>query len=283
LNDTNQQNAVGIQDRNYTVFRGNSPIGASELGPDGDVSFQTWGVGKSMRFATVPLHYPGPLQTTEEKQVWFATIDDDDVTSERDPVVRRNKLLEAFQDWHDPVGRIIEATPPEEILSTRAIAHRHSLGPVIDFNSVLKQTTGKRPPSAAEGPCLLFAGDACMTIDPILAQGFTFAMEGAYVLRDAVEQSCVPCPEEPLLAFNPYLLRELVKARHESRLSRLICLLQATELVQALGQPNGGSFSGRINTHLLRPLMKLAPNFIKAPMFDSVLKYSLNCFGTKIK
>ena len=279
-NDANQQRAVGIQDRNYTVFRGNSPLKTTDLGQDGSTSFQTWGTGHSMRFATVPMHYPG-VGDREEKQVWFVTINDEEISSEPDPMERRRKILEAFQDWHDPVCRIIEATPPDEILMTRAIAHRHSVGPVVDFNNIVKQTSGRRPPSSGEGPCLLFAGDACMTIDPILAQGFTFAMEGAYILRDAVAKSCIPCTEDSSLAFDPYELRKLIKSRHESRLGRLICLLQVTELVQALGQPNGGTLTGMINTHLLRPLIKLTPNVIKAPVFDAVLKYSLNRFGTK--
>ena len=164
---------------------------------------------------------------------------------------------------------------------TRAIAHRHSVGPVYDFKTIIKQTTGKRPPSAGEGACLLFTGDACMTIDPILAQGFTFAMEGAYALYDAIEKSCVPSSNEPMLAFDPQLLRDNVKERHGSRVRRLICLLQVTELVQALGQPNGGTLLGKVNTHVVRPLTRLTPNFIKAPIFDTVLKYSLNSLGKK--
>jgi 2-polyprenyl-6-methoxyphenol hydroxylase-like FAD-dependent oxidoreductase len=278
--DSNQQHAVGIQDRNYTVFRGNSPLNTVDLGPEGSTSFQTWGVDNSMRFATVPMHYRGASQKEVENQVWFVTISNDGITSEPNSEIRRDKILEAFQDWHDPICRIIQTTPPEEILMTRAIAHRYSVGPVVDFNTILKQTTGKRPPSAGEGPCLLFTGDACMTIDPILAQGFTFAMEGAYMLYDAVEKSCVPCPSEPLLAFDPNLLRGNVKIRHEVRLRRLICLLQVTELVQALGQPRGDTLAGRLNRNIVRPLTRLTPNVIKAPIFNAILKYSLNCHGS---
>jgi hypothetical protein len=52
-------------------------------------------------------------------------------------------------------------------------------------------------------------------------------------------------------------------------------LLRATELVQTLGQPTGGSLLGLFNTNFLRPITKVFPNFIKAPIFDAVLKYSL--------
>jgi 2-polyprenyl-6-methoxyphenol hydroxylase-like FAD-dependent oxidoreductase len=116
-------------------------------------------------------------------------------------------------------------------------------------------------------------GDAYMTVDPILAQGFTLAMEGASVMRRTVEQSCVPFEKEPTLAFDPYKLRTEFQERHDARTDRLVCLLRATELVQALGQPTGAA--GAFNTKVLRPIVRLLPNFIKAPIFDAVLKYSL--------
>ena len=46
-----------IEDRDYTVFRGNSPLTDDEAEMDG-ISFQTWGVGRSMRFAAVGMSTP---------------------------------------------------------------------------------------------------------------------------------------------------------------------------------------------------------------------------------
>ena len=264
----------GLQDRKYTVFRGNSQLTREQVGADG-FSFQTWGVGRSMRFATVPMLYPGAMGKREERHVWFITIDDDQISSQPDPVKRRDMILKEFQDWHDPICRIIEATPPEEILMERAIAHRHCMGPILNFNKLIKQKTGVRPPNSGEGPCVVFTGDAYMTVDPILAQGFTIAMEGGPVLRRSLERSCRQNPKYPKLAFDPYALRKELKNRHDTRMDRLVCLLRATELVQALGQPAGGTMSGLFNTKIFRPLVRLIPNFIKAPIFDSVLKYSL--------
>jgi hypothetical protein len=71
------------------------------------------------------------------------------------------------------------------------------------------------------------------------------------------------------------VLRQELKLRHYGRLDRLGCLLRATELVQALGQPSGGTLGGFLNTHFLRPLTKLIPNTIKKPIFNAVLNYSL--------
>jgi len=292
-NKSQHRQAVGIQDRNYTVFRGNSPLTHKEMKED-DVSFQTWGTGKSMRFATVPMMCPSKGQGREEKQVWFITIDDDAIANEPDPEKQRDMLLHEFRDWHDPIAQIVSATPPGEILVERALAHRHSMGPVLNFNTnVVKHLRGKRPPSSGEGPCITFIGDAYMTVDPILAQGFTTAMEGAASLRNSIERSCAvsndnqssssspgskttATAQDEELAFDPYQMRKELRLRQQRRMDRIICLLRATELVQALGQPSGSTtITGLLNIRLLRPLTKLTPNFIKAPIFDAVLKYSL--------
>jgi 2-polyprenyl-6-methoxyphenol hydroxylase-like FAD-dependent oxidoreductase len=291
-NQMQQQEAVGLQDRNYTVFRGNSTLSTAEMrvvtpnapntagANENGVSFQTWGEGKNMRFATVPLRYPvGIGHQREERQVWFITIDDDRIAEERDPERRRSLLLEAFQSWHDPIGRVVEATPPESILVERAVAHRHSMAPVLSLNRLLEKANGVRPPSSGEGPCLTFVGDANMTVDPILAQGFTVAMEGAFGLAEAVKGSCAPHPHDPSVAFHPYGLRQELQSRYEMSVDRILCLLRATELVQALGQPTGGTLSGFGNIHVLRPIVGLLPNVVKAPIFDAVLKYSLGVLG----
>ena len=287
-NQSQHSKTVGIQDRNYTVFRGNSPLKRSDM-QEGDISFQTWGTGRSMRFATVPMMFPTTkLGQREEKQVWFITIDNDDIANEPDPQKRRAMLLHEFRAWHDPIAQIVSSTPAEDILVERALAHRHSMGPVLKFNTnVVKHLRGKRPPSSGEGPCIVFIGDAYMTVDPILAQGFTIAMEGAATLRHSIEQTCANFiqPEDQIdqLSFDPFLLRQELRLRHQLRMDRLICLLRATELVQALGQPSGNTtITGILNTKVLRPLTKLTPNFVKAPIFNAVLKYSvgLGLFST---
>ena len=271
---TGQAEATGVQDREYTVFRGNSPLSMEDLNMD--KSFQTWGEGKSMRFATVPMIFPSNA-TRKEQQVWFITIDDDGIRQEPDPAVRRDKLLEAFRDWHDPIGRLVESTPPEDIIMERALAHRHSMAPVANFNGILSLIRDKKPRAAGNGPAIIFVGDAFMTVDPILAQGFTIGMEGAAALRTSLETGLdsKSRPDYPDLAFDPYVLRDELKNRHDARLSRLIHLLRATELVQALGQPTSGTLTGLISRDILRPLMRLTPDFIKTPIFNFMLKYSL--------
>ena len=279
------QEIVGLQDRQYTVFRGNANLSRKDLYIDpNNPSYQTWGTGKSMRFATVPMMCPTP-QGQEERQVWFMTIDNDALLKEADPTKRRDMLLDEFKDWHKPIQSTVMATPPEEILMERAVAHRHCTGPILAFNSkVVRHLRGRHPPSSGEGPCVVFIGDSYMTVDPILAQGFTCAMESGAALFHSVSRSYQDFAESPIsplrngvdpqLAFDPIRLRQELKDRQASKMDRLICLLRVTELVQALGQPNA-KWTGMFNTMLLRPLMRLTPNFIKAPIFDAILKYSL--------
>jgi 2-polyprenyl-6-methoxyphenol hydroxylase-like FAD-dependent oxidoreductase len=279
------EESIGLQDRYYTVFRGNAHASREELGQEANSpSFQTWGTGKSMRFASVPMLCP-TLNGREERNVWFITTNNDAIANETDPKKRRDMLVDEFKDWHDPIRQTVMATPPDEILVEHAIAHRHCTGPVLSFNSkVVRYLRGRRPPSSGEGPCIAFIGDSYMTVDPILAQGFTCAMESGTALRQSVERSCqnldpkfistVKNEIDPMLAFDPIRLRQELKDRQATKMDRLICLLRVTELVQALGQPNT-KWTGMLNTLVLRPLMRLTPNFIKAPIFDAVLKYSL--------
>jgi 2-polyprenyl-6-methoxyphenol hydroxylase-like FAD-dependent oxidoreductase len=271
-----QAEATSTQDRHYDVFRGNAPVTRQEI--EGlDVSFQTWGEGQNKRFATVPMIYLGADGKKEERHVWFITIDDDKISAEKDPVKRRDMLLEEFKDWHDPICQLVRATPPEEILKERALAHRHSQQPVVDFYGLVNTMHKKPIPAIGNGPVIQFVGDAFMTVDPILAQGFTFGIEGAASLGKALSACLSVDTKNPSnkLAFDPYLLRKELMARHDLRLHRLICLLRVTELVQALGQPTTGTLSGWISRDVIRPLMRITPDFIKTPIFNAVLKYSL--------
>ena len=266
-----QTQANAIEDRGYTVFRGNANMSVEQTGMQG-ISFQTWGEGNSMRFATVPLSYPDASGRVEQ-QVWFITTSDTHITNENNPDIRKEKLLQAFSKWHNPILQLIQATPAKEILVERAMAHCHSVGPVPNLNRVLRQVYKTAPPSSGPGPAVVFIGDSFMTVDPILAQGFTMAMEGSAALAQSVEASILQF-QDVGLAFDPYALRKQLQQHHDNRIGRLLRLLQATDLVQALGQPKGG-FIGSLSRYLVRPLMQIAPYFIKRPIFDATLKYSL--------
>jgi 2-polyprenyl-6-methoxyphenol hydroxylase-like FAD-dependent oxidoreductase len=284
---SNHAEATGTQDRSYHVFRGNSPVTQDEV--EGlEKAFQTWGESGNMRFATVPMECPLPSGGKEERHTWFITIDDENISSEEDPSKRKDMLLEAFRDWHDPIRQLVEATPPDEILMDRAVAHKHSCEPIVNFNEVVHMIRKKPVPASGNGPAIQFVGDAFMTVDPILAQGFTFGMEGAAALAESLStcldntnttnnnnNNSASSDQKQQLAFDPYLLRRELLNRHDRRLNRLICLLRSSELVQALGQPTKGSIPGLISRDIIRPLMRLTPGFVKTPIFNRVMKYSL--------
>lgn len=270
-----QSEATSTQDRHYTVFRGNAPIKRQDMPGELDISFQTWGEGRNMRFATVPMG-----TGDDEKQVWFITIDDDSITLETDPTTRRDMLLKAFAGWHAPIADLVKATPPNEILMERALAHKHSMRPVDSFYRMVHEIKKKPVPSYGQGPVIQFVGDAYMTIDPILAQGLTMGMEGAASLGVALSNCLDKSASVDNLAFDPYALRKELQHRHDLRLHRLIHLLRATELVQALGQPTSGTLSGLFSRDIIRPLMRITPSFIKTPIFNAMMMYSLGLHMT---
>ena len=293
-----------VEDRGYTVFRGNSPLTDEEAEMEG-ISFQTWGVGRSMRFAAVGMSTPSPSGGEEvESQVWFATTNDRSIASIADPDKRRERLADHFRSWHDPVARLIESTPSGDILVERGVAHRHSTRPVFDLAAIIEherrveerakaKERGQeyREPSKpvdhdGPGPVLVFVGDASMTVDPVLAQGFTIGMEAAADLAQTLQKCAGPdfaidiskSSEEDngpyKLLFDPERLRFELKERHHRRYDRMMALLRATELVQALAQPSG-PFSSFLTRFFIRPAMQLTPNFAKKPCFDFMLRYSL--------
>jgi 2-polyprenyl-6-methoxyphenol hydroxylase-like FAD-dependent oxidoreductase len=268
------QQANQVEDRHYSVFRGNARMTVEEAGKNG-TSFQTWGEGNSMRFATVPMSYPsGANRVQTEHQVWFATTNSSELVQEQDPQLRKQRLMQAFGSWHHPIPAMMEATPVDEILLERAIAHKHCVPPVTNVKQVLQDLYNIRPKSTGSGPVMVFIGDAFMTVDPILAQGFTMGMEGAHALSNSVSSAC---NQQSLdgLAFDPYVLRQNLENRHEGREDRLVALLRATELVQALGQPPDYSVLGFLSKYVVRPAIRITPHSIKTPIFNSMLKYSL--------
>jgi len=304
-----------IEDRNYVVFRGNAPLSDADAKMD-NISFQTWGTERQMRFAAVGMSHPdeNDIQQRREEQVWFATISDASLSSLNHPTERKEKLLECFNDWHDPIGRLIESTPADSILMERGVGHKHSLYPVMNLAEVMNyQSTTRKiksdthggdgdsdvlPYTAGPGPILLFSGDAAMTVDPVLAQGFTIAMEAAADLSKTLE-SCLPDANSgstkssssssssshhhhhhDSLAFDSVGLRNALIDRNQRRYGRMLCLLRATELVGSMAQPKTDSIAGFISKNVIRPLMMVTPSLIKEAAFSYAMKYSLGYYGS---
>jgi len=275
------ENTNDIDDRQYTVYRGNSSMSNSEAGTNGD-SFQTWGEQKSMRFAVVGMSHPNDDSKSKErvqKQVWFATTSVSEISAIQDPEKRKKRLLKCFKNWHSPVSDLIESTPADQIYMERAVAHKHDVFPVFDVARIQQRQDNLPNPGVASGPVLLFLGDANMTVDPVLAQGFTIAMETSADLARTIDLF-LTSNNPSLDHFDMNRFKKVISARNEQLLIRILCLLRATDLVQALAQPHTGSFFGYLSKYIVRPAIYFTPNFLKKPAFASVMKYSLGLFDS---
>ena len=239
----------------------------------------------------------------KDEEVWFATIYDpvfidnykNSKSGEMDGAEERKKLLlDAFGSWHNPVKTLIETTPAEDIMYEMALAHKHSGFPVFDVKTIMdfeRRTLNRKNKKASTeekgsdfdnkatttttgtgpGPILVFLGDSMMTIDPVLAQGFTMAMESGASIARTIERALSDSP-----AYSREILRRELVQRHSRRERRLLQLLRSTELVQRLAQPNGFAMFA---TWVVRPLMKLCPNGIKEGVFNFMIRYSLGLTG----
>ncbi|KAL7552253.1 hypothetical protein ACHAWF_015481 [Thalassiosira exigua] len=248
----------------------------------------------------------------KDEEVWFATISDPTILasfseSADDAVEQKQRLMKAFGSWHKPVQKLIETTPAEDIMYERAVAHRHIAGPVFDVARILEFEARQERKMAKEGdagtnddresprpdlkihgrgPMITFLGDALMTVDPVLAQGFTVAMEAGASVARSVERVLVPAPGHASSpgssaagpAYRPELLREELTRRHYQRERRLLQLLRSTELVQRMAQPQSG-FGSALATWIVRPLVKLCPEVVKKRVFDYMIRYSLGLTG----
>lgn len=336
-----RREANSVDDRKYVVFRGNAPklTGEEEL-EEGLRSFQTWGEDRRMRFAAVPFKHKcdviaGEDGRKDDEEVWFATISSKALLAEGPlptpsthladltPIERKERLLSAFEEWHKPVRTLIETTPPEDIIFETAVAHRFNAAPVSNAARVLEHEMRSQEEHGIEsggivgmggggrggpGPVFVFAGDAMMTVDPVLAQGFTMAMEEGASLAESVERVCGNNNNNNndgqvgsssgrddydenyslellrSLRFDPIALRKELRARHRRREARLINVLRSTELVEVLAQPTtcwknspAKAMLGIVSRRVARPLMKLGivPEGVKKMVFDYVIRYSL--------
>lgn len=236
-----------------------------------------------------------------DEEVWFATISDPAFINTYkaaadciNPIEQKRLLLEAFGSWHKPVKKLIESTPADEIMYELAIAHRHNAAPVFDVARIMEfeiwqekmkakkdgnesnvTTKGNRYGEInGRGPTLVFLGDALMAVDPVLAQGFTIAMESGASIVQSIESVLVHPGTISKPIYNPQALRNALLQRHQNRERRLLQLLRSTELVQRLAQPSGG-FGSILATWIVRPVVKLCPAIVKKRVFDFVIRYSL--------
>ncbi len=242
----------------------------------------------------------------KDEEVWFATINDpifmdayknsnsNNCDADAAAEERKKLLLDAFGSWYNPVRTLIETTPAKDIMYEMALAHKHNASPVYDIKTIMDferwklkrkekkadddsnqvtTTSTTTSSTTGPGPILVFIGDSMMTVDPVLAQGFTMAMESGASVSRSIERALMSSSSP---VYSPELLRKELGQRHARSERRLLHLLRSTELVQRLAQPNGYAIFAR---YFVRPLMKLCPDGIKQGVFHFMIRYSLGLTG----
>jgi 2-polyprenyl-6-methoxyphenol hydroxylase-like FAD-dependent oxidoreductase len=136
--------------RGYTAIRGITPAGSVPLPAD---ACETWGRGS--RFGLGP--------TSGERLTWFATWN---TPAGSGAGGSREHLLRLFGDWHEPIRRVIEATPADAIVRTD----------IYDRRPATTWTRGR----------VALIGDAIHPMTPDLGQGACQGIVDAVTLAGCV-------------------------------------------------------------------------------------------------
>jgi 2-polyprenyl-6-methoxyphenol hydroxylase-like FAD-dependent oxidoreductase len=118
-------------------------------------------MGRGAQFGLFPM--PGG------RVYWFASLNlPERVGAQAGGASGRDRLIAAFDGWHDPIPGVIAATDPEEIVAT----------PIHDA----------APPARRVGGGIALVGDAAHPATPALGQGACQAIEDAVVLGRCLER-----------------------------------------------------------------------------------------------
>lgn len=164
----------------YTCWRGVANIDGTGL--------ETWAWGKGYQFGITPM--------THQRAYWFAQCYTPEGMPDK-PYGRKCEVLEMFQDWHDPVPQVIQATTEEHILRNDVYEHKH-----------LHHWSRGR---------VTLLGDAAHAMTPNLGQGACQAIEDAVVLAH-----CLETESDIATALRRYETRRVKRANNVGRLAGLI-------------------------------------------------------------
>jgi 2-polyprenyl-6-methoxyphenol hydroxylase-like FAD-dependent oxidoreductase len=153
--------------RGYPTWRGVAPT--TFPGSEEGIASEAWGPGQ--RF--------GMFGLTRGRTYWYATanLPEGAAAVESDP---KAALVRRFAGWFEPVGRLVEATPPEAVL----------VNDVYDRPALRRWGRGR----------VTLLGDAAHPTTPNMGQGGCMAMEDALVLARCVEAQ----PDDVPAAFRAY-------------------------------------------------------------------------------
>jgi 2-polyprenyl-6-methoxyphenol hydroxylase-like FAD-dependent oxidoreductase len=169
--------------RGYTVWRGLAHLpGTVQSGSNSE----TWGRGQ--RF--------GILHTGRDRYTWYATANTEENQPDS-PDGRRSQVQRLFAGWHEPVERVIAATPEGTILKKGA----------YDLEPLHRWGCGR----------LMLLGDAAHPCTPNLGLGGCMALEDALVLAKSLQREV-----SPAVALRRYETIRRERTRHVQQRSLLL-------------------------------------------------------------
>ncbi len=184
--------------RGYVAWRG-----VAEFEPGVEIVGESWGRGE--RFGFIPLGCG--------RVGWWATAnkpgDEGQKTCGLSQAQWKRELLDRFEEWHAPIGKLLHATPEIAILC----------------NAIMDRTPPKAPRAWGDGPLTLL-GDAAHPTTPNLGQGACMAIEDAAVVAHAL--ATVP---DVAQAFRAY---------ERARFARTARIVRDSRKMGAMGQWSGG-------------------------------------------
>ncbi len=163
----------------YTAWRGIAPIRSSDILPS-----ETWGPG--CEFGFVPI---GPDRT-----YWFAT--ENVAEGLPSPAGEHQHLLQKFEEWHDPIPRLVAATSELDVLRhdiyDRTPVSNWSRGPVV----VIGDAAHPMRPHMGQGGCQAIEDGVLLSMrlgaNTNVALVFAeFAKERARRVKSIVRQSAM--------------------------------------------------------------------------------------------
>jgi 2-polyprenyl-6-methoxyphenol hydroxylase-like FAD-dependent oxidoreductase len=164
----------------YMCYRGLAHITRTEL--------ETWAWGKGYQFGVTPM--------SKGRAYWFAQFYTPEDAQDK-AGGRKREMLDFFQDWHDPIPAVIEATAEEDILRN----------PIYE-NEPLRQWS--------HGHVTLL-GDAAHTMTPNLGQGACQAIEDAVELAE-----CLKAEQDIVSALKQYEKRRVRRTNRIRLMARLV-------------------------------------------------------------
>ncbi len=164
----------------YTCWRGVAHITRTGL--------ETWAWGKGYQFGVTPM--------SKGRAYWFAQFYTPEETQDK-AGGRKREMLDLFQDWHDPIPAVIEATAEEDILRN----------PIYESEPLRHWSHGR----------VTLLGDAAHTMTPNLGQGACQAIEDAVELAE-----CLKAEQDIVSALKHYEKRRVRRTNRVTLLARLV-------------------------------------------------------------